>query len=51
MKPQKIRITPDMIINDMGIERVENFFNEFDIVGDPLYGIEGEKPVVHPRPN
>lgn len=48
-KPQKIRITPEMIINDMGIERVSNFFCEFDTDGDPLYGVEGQKPQVHPR--
>ena len=47
MKPQKIRVTPDMLINDMGIERIENFFCEFDNDGDPLYGIEGQKPQVH----
>ena len=49
MKPQKIRVTPDMLINDMGIERIENFFCEFENDGDPLYGIEGQKPQVHPR--
>ena len=49
MKPQKIRITPDMIINDMGLERVENFFCEFDTDGDPLYGVEPQIPQVHPR--
>ena len=48
-KPQKIRITPEMIINDMGIERVSNFFCEFDNDGDPLYGVEGQIPQVHPR--
>ena len=48
-KPQKLRITPEMIINDMGIENVSNFFCEFDTDGDPLYGIEGQKPQVHPR--
>lgn len=48
-KPEKIRITPDMIINDMGIENVANFFCEFDTDGDPLYGVEGETPKVHPR--
>jgi len=46
---QKIRITPEMIINDMGLERPENFFCEFDTVGDPSNGIEGEAPKVHPR--
>jgi hypothetical protein len=49
MKPQKIRITPDMIINDMGIERVENLFCEFDNDGDPLYGVEGQIPQIHHR--
>ncbi len=49
MKPQKIRITPEMIINDMGIERVENLFCEFDNDGDPLYGIEGQIPQIHHR--
>lgn len=48
-KPEKIRITPDMIINDMGLENVANFFCEFDTDGDPLYGVEGEIPKVHPR--
>ena len=48
-KPQKIRITPDMIINDFGVERVENFFCEFDNDGDPLYGIEGAAPQIHQR--
>ena len=48
-KPQKIRITPEMIINDMGIEKVSNFFCEFDTDGDPLYGVEGAAPQVHPR--
>ena len=48
-KTQKIRVTPDMLINDMGIEKIENFFNEFDNDGDPLYGIEGAIPQVHPR--
>ena len=48
-KPQKIRITPEMIINDMGIEKVSNFFCEFDTDGDPLYGVEGQIPQVHPR--
>ncbi len=46
---QKIRITPEMIINDMGIERVSNFFCEFDNDGDPLYGTPGAIPQVHPR--
>ena len=48
-KPQKIRITPEMILNDMGIEKVSNFFCEFDTDGDPLYGVEGQRPQVHPR--
>ena len=48
-KPQKIRVTPDMIINDMGLEKVSNFFCEFDTDGDPLYGIEPQIPKVHPR--
>ncbi len=48
-KPQKIRVTPEMILNDMGIERVSNFFCEFDTDGDPLYGVEGAIPQVHPR--
>ena len=48
-KPEKIRITPEMIINDMGIEKVSNFFCEFDNDGDPLYGVEGQIPQVHPR--
>ena len=47
--PHKIRVTPDMIINDMGIERVSNFFCEFDKVGDPKNGVLGEAPAVHPR--
>ena len=41
MKPEKIRITKEMIINDMGLERPSLFFEEFDKVGDPLYGVEG----------
>jgi len=49
MNPQKIRVTPDMIINDTGLERVENFFCEFDNDGDPLNGIEPQIPQVHPR--
>lgn len=49
MKPQKIRVTPEMLINDMGIERIENFFCEFENDGDPLYGVEGQIPQVHPR--
>ncbi|MBQ8393682.1 MAG: hypothetical protein IJX51_07950 [Clostridia bacterium] len=48
-KIQKIKITPEMIINDMGLECPANFFCEFDLVGDPLHGIEGEAPKVHPR--
>lgn len=48
-KPQKIRITPEMILNDMGIEKVSNFFCEFDTDGDPLYGVEPQIPQVHPR--
>ena len=47
--PHKIRVTEDMIINDMGIERVSNFFCEFDNDGDPLYGVIGESPKVHRR--
>ena len=47
--PQKIRVTEDMIINDMGIERVSNFFCEFDNDGDPLYGVIGESPKIHRR--
>ena len=49
MKAQKIRVTPEMLINDMGIERIENFFNEFDTDGDPLYGVEPQIPQTHPR--
>lgn len=49
MKALKIRVTPQMIINDMGLERPANFFAEFDKVGDPLYGIEGEAPQIHSR--
>ena len=49
MKALKIRVTPQMIINDMGLERPSNFFAEFDKVGDPLYGIEGEAPQIHSR--
>ena len=48
-KTQKIRVTPDMLINDMGIEKIENFFCEFDNDGDPLYGVPGAIPQVHPR--
>ena len=48
-KPHKIRVTENMIINDMGIERVSNFFCEFDNDGDPLYGEIGAKPQVHRR--
>ncbi len=48
-KPEKIRITPDMIINDFGVERVENFFCEFDNDGDPLYGVIGAEPQIHQR--
>jgi len=48
-KSQKIRITPEMIINDMGIEKVSNFFCEFDNDGDPLYGKIGKNPEIHPR--
>ncbi|MBR7100887.1 MAG: hypothetical protein IKC74_01220 [Clostridia bacterium] len=47
--PQKIRITPEMIINDMGIEKVSNFFCEFENDGDPLYGVIGESPKIHRR--
>ena len=46
---QKIRVTPEMIINDMGLEYPQNFFCEFDTEGDPLNGIEGEAPKIHPR--
>ncbi|MBR7100886.1 MAG: hypothetical protein IKC74_01215 [Clostridia bacterium] len=46
---QKIRVTPEMIINDMGLEYPQNFFCEFDTEGDPLNGIEGEVPKIHPR--
>ena len=49
MKPIKIKVTPDMLINDMGLEKIENFFCEFDTDGDPLYGVEGAIPQVHPR--
>ena len=49
MKPEKIKITNDMIINDMGLERPYLFFEEFDKVGDPLHGVEGELPQIHPR--
>ena len=49
MKPEKIRITPDMLINDFGVERIENYFCEFDTDGDPLYGVEGEVPKIHQR--
>jgi len=49
MTPQKIKILPDMIINDMGLERPANFFCEFDKVGDPKNGVLGETPTVHPR--
>ena len=38
-----------MIINDMGLECPANFFCEFDTVGDPLNGVYGEAPKVHPR--
>ena len=48
-KPHKIRVTENMIINDMGIERVSNFFCEFDNDGDPLYGEIGANPQVHRR--
>ncbi|MBO5287210.1 MAG: hypothetical protein J6B34_03715 [Clostridia bacterium] len=48
-KPEKIRITPEMLINDFGVEKIENFFCEFDNDGDPLYGTEGSIPQVHPR--
>ena len=47
--PEKIKIVKDMIINDAGLENPANFFCEFDKVGDPLNGIEGEAPTVHPR--
>jgi hypothetical protein len=49
MTPQKIKILPDMIINDMGLECPANFFCEFDKVGDPKNGVLGEAPAVHPR--
>ena len=45
---EKIRITPDMIVNDMGIERPQNFFCEFDTIGDPKAG-NATAPTVHPR--
>ncbi len=47
--PHKIKVTEDMIINDMGIEKVSNFFCEFENDGDPLYGVIGESPKVHRR--
>ena len=49
MKPEKIRVTPDMLINDFGVERIENYFCEFDNDGDPLYGVEGAVPQIHQR--
>ncbi|MBQ7226672.1 MAG: hypothetical protein IJX02_08760 [Clostridia bacterium] len=49
MKPEKIRITPDMLINDFGVEKIENYFCEFDNDGDPLYGVEGAVPQIHQR--
>ena len=49
MKPEKIRITPDMLINDFGVEKIENYFCEFDNDGDPLYGVEGAIPQIHQR--
>ncbi|MBQ8145859.1 MAG: hypothetical protein IJ039_03675 [Clostridia bacterium] len=49
MKPEKIRVTPDMLINDFGVERIENYFCEFDNDGDPLYGVEGAAPQIHQR--
>ena len=45
---EKIRITPDMIVNDMGLERPQNFFCEVDSVGDPKAG-GATAPTVHPR--
>lgn len=47
--PKKLRITPDMIINDFGVENVANFFCDFDTDGDPLNGEAGEAPKTHPR--
>ena len=49
-RPEKIRITPDMLINDFGVEKIENYFCEFDNDGDPLYGVEGAIPQIHQRP-
>ena len=48
-RPEKIRITPDMLINDFGVEKIENYFCEFDNDGDPLYGVEGAVPQIHQR--
>ena len=45
---EKIRITPDLIVNEMGLERPQNFFCEVDTVGDPKSG-EATAPTVHPR--